>query len=181
MMNRIRIAAAAAAMLIGAATVAEAQDPAPRQGERGAMAQRGAHGMMMDSLNLTNAQKEQIQAIHAKYRLRFEALRDSTRPNAQAARAARQAGDTAAARAAMERVRAQGTAVAALRQQEQAEVRAVLTADQRARLDAKHAQMRERMAQRDSAGKAHPRGMRGRRPMGGARPARPARPAQPRR
>lgn len=178
-MNRIRIAAAAAAMLIGAATVVEAQNPAPQRGERGARAHRGAQGMM-DSLNLTNAQKEQIQAIHAKYRLRFEALRDSTRPNAQAARAARQAGDTAAARAAMERVRAQGTAVAALRQQEQAEVRGVLTADQRARLDAKHAQMRERMAQRDSAGKAHPRGMRGRRPMGGARPARPARPGQPR-
>lgn len=178
-MNRIRIAAAAAAMLIGAATVVEAQNPAPQKGERGDREHRGAQGMM-DSLNLTNAQKEQIQAIRAKYRLRFEALRDSTRPNAQAARAARQAGDTAAARAAMERVRAQGTAVAALRQQEQAEVRAVLTADQRARFDAKHAQMRERMAQRDSAGKAHPRGMRGRRPMGGARPARPARPAQPR-
>ena len=178
-MNRIRIAAAAAAMLIGAATVAEAQDTAPRQGRPGAMAQRGAH-RMMDSLSLTNAQKEQIQAIHARYRLRLDALRDSTRPNAQAARAARQAGDTAAARAAMERMRGHGTAIAALRQQEQAEVRAVLSADQRAKLDAKHAQMRERMAQRDSAGKAHPRGMRGRRPMSGARPARPVRPAQPR-
>ena len=173
-MNRIRIAAAAAAMLIGAATVAQAQTPAP-QGQRGAMAHRGPHGMM-DSLNLTNAQKEQIQAIHAKYRLRLEALRDSTRPNAQAARAARQAGDTAAARAAMARARAQGTTVAALRQQEQAEVRAVLTADQRVKFDAKHAQMRERMAQHDSSGKAHPRAMRGRHPMGGARPARPAQP-----
>ena len=177
-MNRIRTAAAAVAMLVGAATVARAQAPAPergQQGQRGAKGHPGQHGMA--DLNLTDTQKEQIKAIHAKYRVRFEQLREQSRPDVEAARAARQAGDTAAARAAMTRARANGTQVAALRQQEQAEVRAVLTAEQRSRLDARQAQMRERMAQRDSTRRA--RGAEGRRPMRGNRPARPARPARP--
>ncbi|MGI8618052.1 MAG: Spy/CpxP family protein refolding chaperone [Gemmatimonadaceae bacterium] len=181
-MNRIHTAVAAVAMLIGAATVASAQTPAPQQGQQGGKAQRGAHGMMAD-LNLTNAQKEQIKAIHAKYRVQFQQLRERSRPDVEAARAARQAGDTAAARAAMARARSQGTAVAALRQQEQAEIRAVLTAEQQTKFDARQAQMRERMAQRDSTHKARPRGAHGRRPARGARPgrsARPDRPAQPR-
>ena len=175
-MNRIRTAAAAVAMLVGAATVAGAQAPTPRQGEA-AKGRPGAHGMMMGDLDLTNAQKEQIQAIHARYRVRFEQLREQSRPDVEAARAARQAGDTAAARAAMICARAFGTQVAALRQQEQAEVRAVFTAEQRSRLDARQAQMRERMAQRDSTRRA--RGAEGRRPMRGNRPGGPARPARP--
>jgi Spy/CpxP family protein refolding chaperone len=179
MMNRIRTAAAAVAMLVGAATVASAQAPTPqegRQGQRGAKGHQGQHRMMAD-LNLTDTQKEQIKAIHAKYRVQFEQLRAQSRPDVEAARTARQAGDTAAARAAMARSRAHGTQVAALRQQQHAEVRAVLNAEQRSRLDARQAQMRERMAQRDSTRRA--RGAAGRRPMRGNRPARQARPARP--
>ena len=181
-MNRIRTAAAAVAMLVGAATVASAQAPTPqegRQGQRGAKGHQGEHGMMAD-LNLSDTQKEQIKAIHAKYRVQFEQLRTQSRPDMQAARTARQAGDTAAARAAMARARSFGTQVAALRQQEHAEVRAVLNAEQRTRLDARQAQMRERMAQRDSTRRVRgARGAEGRRPMRGDRPARPARPARP--
>ena len=184
-MNRIRTAAAAVALLIGVASVTEAQAPERQQGGR--KAQRGAHGAM-GQLDLSDSQKDQIKAIHAKYRTQFEQLRAQSRPDMEAARAARQRGDTAAARAAMTRARSFGTQVAALRQQEQAEVRAVLTAEQRTRLDARQAQMRERRAQHDSARKgvrerraqgdsgrrgARPRGMQGRRPNRGARPARP--------
>lgn len=173
-MNRIRTAAATVAMLVGAATLATAQAPAPQHGQHGhdGKAKQGAHGMMGD-LNLTDAQKEQIKAIHAKYRPQFQQLRASARPNMEAARTARQAGDTAAARAAMVRARTENTAAAtALQQQQQAEIRAVLTAEQRVKFDARHAQMRERMAQRDSTQrKAGAReGKRGRRPMRGARP-----------
>jgi len=178
-MNRIRTAAAAVALLVGAATVASAQAPTPqegRQGQRGAKGHQGQHGMMAD-LNLTDTQKEQIKAIHAKYRVQFEQLREQSRPDVEAARAARQAGDTAAARAAMARARSFGTQVAALRQQEHAEVRAVLNAEQRARLDARQAEMRERRARHDSTRRA--RGAEGRRPMRGNRPARPMRPARP--
>lgn len=131
-MNRIRTAAAAVAMLVGAATVASAQTPAPQQGQAG-MAHRGQHGMM-GNLDLTDAQNEQIKAIHAKYRVQFQQLQERS----------------------------------------QAEVRAVLTAEQRTKFDARQAQMRERMAQRDSSQrKAGQRGMQGRRPMRGARPGRP--------
>lgn len=177
-MNRIRTAAAAVAMLVGAATIAGAQAPTPQegrqgQGQRGAKGHQGQQGMMAD-LNLTDTQKEQIKAIHAKYRVQFEQLRAQSRPDVEAARAARQAGDTAAARAAMARARAFGTRVAALRQQELAEVRAVLNAEQRSRFDARQAEMRERKARRDSTRRA--RGAEGRRPMRGNRPARPARP-----
>lgn len=173
-MNRIRIAAAAVAMLVGTATVASAQNPAPQGQAR--QAQRGQHGMMGD-LNLSDAQHQQIKDIHAKYRVQFEQLRERSRPDMEAARTARQSGDTAAAHAARARVRANhGTAVAALRQQEQAEVRAVLTAEQRTKFDARQARMREREAQHDSThGKRGERGTRGegRRPnRGGARPGR---------
>lgn len=135
-MNRIRTAAATVAMLVGAATVALAQAPTPQHGQHG-KADRGARGMMSD-LNLTDAQKEQIKAIHAKYRTQ----------------------NTAAA--------------TARREQQQAEIRAVLTAEQQLKFDARHAQMRERMSQRDSTKrKAGAReGRQGRRPMRGARPSR---------
>lgn len=169
-MNRIRTAAAAVAMLVGAATIAGAQAPAAKGDAR--KAQRGAHGMV-GNLDLTDAQKAQINTIRTKYRAQFEQLKERSRPDVEAARAARQAGDTAAARAAMARARGQGTAVAALRQQEQAEIRAVLTEDQRAKLDARQAQMRERSAQRDSLrGKAGHRGKPGRSKNRNARPAR---------
>jgi Spy/CpxP family protein refolding chaperone len=138
-MNRIRTAAATVAMLVGAATVATAQAPAPQHGQhrQDGKANQGARGMMGD-LNLTDAQKEQLKAIHANYRTQ----------------------NTAAA--------------TALQQQQQAEIRAILTAEQRVKFDARHAQMRERMAQRDSTQrKAGAReGKRGRRPMRGARPGR---------
>lgn len=178
-MNRIRTVAAAVGMLVGAATVAGAQAQTPqehRQGQRGAKGHEGQHGMMAD-LNLSDTQKEQIKAIHARYRVQFEQLRAQSRPDVEAARAARQAGDTAAARAAMARAREFGTQVAALRQQEHAEVRAVLNAEQQVKFDARQARMRERMAQRDSTRRA--RGAEGRRPMRGERPARTARPPRP--
>ncbi len=173
-MKRIRIAAAAVAMLVGAATVASAQNPAP-QGQAG-KAERGQHGMRGD-LNLSDAQHQQIKDIHAKYRIQFQQLRERSRPDMEAARTARQSGDTAAARAALARVRAnQGTAVAALRQQEQAEIRDVLTDEQRTKFDARQARMRERKAQHDSThGQRGARGMQGERrgrQRGGARPAR---------
>ena len=61
-----------------------------------------------------------------------------------------------------------------LQERSQAEVRAVLTAEQRTKFDARQAQMRERMAERDSSQrKAGQQGMQGRRPMRGARPGRP--------
>ncbi len=94
--------------------------------------QRGpGHDRMMAELNLTDAQKAQVEAIHAKYEPQMKAERDRLRPQMQAARAARAKGDTANRadwRAAMEPMRK-------MHMQEQAEVRAILTPAQQAKLD----------------------------------------------
>ncbi len=98
----------------------------------GARMQRGpGHDRMMAQLNLTDAQKAQIKAIHAKYEPQMKAERDRLRPQMEAARAARAEGDTANRadrRAAMEPMRK-------IRDQEQAEVRAILTPEQQAKFD----------------------------------------------
>lgn len=144
-MNRICTAGAAIALLLGTATVSAAQAPT-QHGEHGAKGARGAGGAMGE-LGLSDTQKDQIKAVHARYRTQF----------------------------------------AALRQQQHAEVRAILTTEQRARLDARRAQMRERRGQHDSLHRrgaqgdstrkhARPPGMEGRRAPRGARPAPPPRP-----
>jgi Spy/CpxP family protein refolding chaperone len=88
------------------------------------------------SLNLTAAQRDQIRSIHEKYRPQLEAVRNGTRSQIESARTARQRGDTAAARAALQSVR-QSTEqqMVTIHEQMFREVRGVLTADQRAKVD----------------------------------------------
>jgi len=110
-------------------------------------------------LNLTDAQRTQIRAIHDKYRPRIEAIHQQFKTQSDAARALRQKGDTAGARAAFQRLRTGLEAkLQPIRQQEQAEVRNVLTAEQRAKFDAAQARIKERMQNRGKDG----RGNRGR-------------------
>jgi Spy/CpxP family protein refolding chaperone len=89
------------------------------------------------NLNLTEAQKAQIKAIHTKYAAQLKASRAQAKPFMEAARTARQKGDTAAFRANMEKARQVSTGV---RQQEMNEVRAILTPAQRAQADSLMAQ-----------------------------------------
>jgi Spy/CpxP family protein refolding chaperone len=89
---------------------------------------------------LTDAQKAQIKAIRQKYQPQNEALRAQTKPFMEAARAARQKGDTVAFRSNMEKAR-QVTQGASFRTQENAEIRAVLTPDQQAKFDARQKEM----------------------------------------
>ncbi|MGI8547073.1 MAG: Spy/CpxP family protein refolding chaperone [Gemmatimonadaceae bacterium] len=94
--------------------------------------QRGpGHDRMMAELKLTDAQKAQVKAVHAKYEPQVKAERDRLRPQMEAARAAHVKGDTANRadwRAAMEPMRK-------IHMQEQAEVRAVLTPEQQTKFD----------------------------------------------
>lgn len=120
-------------------------------GRRGEMREEmGGERGVMRGVKPTDAQKAQIKAIHEKYQAQFKSFRDSMKPAMDEARAARQRGDTTAARAAFAKTAGARQQAQALRQQEIAEIRAVLTPEQQKTLDANIAQ---RKAHGDHEGK----------------------------
>ena len=122
------------------------------RGERGP-----GHGAMR-GVKPTEAQRAQIRAIHEKYKPQFESLRATMKPAIDEAKAARQRGDTAAARAAFAKTAASRQQAQALRVQEQGEIRAILTPAQQQAFDANIAQEKAR-----GDGMREGRGRRGRR------------------
>ena len=179
-MKRTNAAALGAALLLAFAGVAGAQTPQtqgqsvkPRaEQENGPRARgvfgrgrfgRGFSGRFVKDLNLTDAQKAQIKTIHEKYRPQLEAIRTQFRTQADNARALRQKGDTAAARAAFQKTRADiQLRMQTIRQQEQADIRNILTAEQRTKWDAAQAAMKKRMDERQKNGALEGRGKYGR-------------------
>ena len=143
-MSTVRTLALGALMLVGVAGVSAAQSTAaPRRAEAGSYRRGpgGREGFGRD-LNLTDAQKAQIKAIRQKYQPQSEALRAQGKPYMDAAKAARQKGDTVAFRSNMEKAH-QLMQNASFRTQEQAEIRAILTPDQQAKFDARAKQRAE--------------------------------------
>jgi periplasmic protein CpxP/Spy len=166
-MSRFYAVALGAALLIGVAGVAgiaasQGQMQAQRPGY--GMRHRGDfQGRMAKDLNLTDAQKTQIKAIHEKYRSQFESIRSQVRPQAgtpgamrlkrDSARVLRQKGDTAW-RGGFGNISPElRQRMLTLRTQEQAEVRNVLTSEQRAKFDAAQAQRKQWMENRGQKGK----------------------------
>ena len=145
-MSSVRTLALGALMIVGVAGVSAAQSATtpPTRGPRtGQMqARRGGGGEFGRDLNLTDAQKAQIKAIRQKYQPQSEALRAQAKPFTDAARAAKQKGDTAAARSNMEKAH-QLMQGASFRAQENSEIRAILTPDQQAKWDARQKNMAE--------------------------------------
>ncbi len=97
-------------------------------------------------LNLTDAQKTQIKAIRAKYQPQNQALRDRAKPFMEAARTARQKGDSAGFRSNMDKAKQVMQSGQSIRTQEQAEIRAILTPEQQAKFDAHQKQASEHRA-----------------------------------
>ena len=167
-MSTVRILALSALMVVGVAGVSAAQATATprtrpdsglyRRGARpeGQLRRGGREGFGRD-LNLTEAQKTQIKAIHQKYQPQNQALRDRSKPFMDAARAARQKGDTAAFRSNMEQARQVMQGGQSFRTQEQAEIRAILTPAQQAKFDARQKASAERRAQGGKKGWGHKR------------------------
>jgi Spy/CpxP family protein refolding chaperone len=143
----IRLAMVGAALAAASPLVAQ-QAGGGRQGP-------GHHGdRMLAGLNLTDAQKAQIKSIHAKYKAQLSGSQSAVKPDLAAARAARQRGDTAAARAAFEKARVAMQANRPVREREMAEVRNILTTEQRQTLDARRAQWKAKgMKHRGGAGR----------------------------
>src|SRR5919109_3935512 len=152
----VRTLALGALMFAGVAGVEAAQSTAApstpsrpdsgmyRRGPRAGGEFRGRRGPGRDffaDLNLTDAQKTQIKAIRDKYKTQFQTLRTQQKPLIDAARAARQKGDTAAFRTNMEQAR---NLAQPLRTQEMNEIRNVLTPDQRVKFDARQKEMADR-------------------------------------
>ena len=161
-MLKIRTAALGAVVVLGMAVVAGAQNPA-RQDSAGRGMRHGhmrgeRHGESMSKLNLTDVQKTRLQAIHARYAPQMKQLHEEGKTQFAPMREARQKGDTSAAtRARFQQQREQFRGrMMNIRQQEQAEVRGILTADQRTRWDAAQVQRKQRFEGRH-------KGMKGRR------------------
>jgi Spy/CpxP family protein refolding chaperone len=138
-MSKVRTLALGALMLVGVAGVSAAQSTAtPRTRPDAGSYRRGAAGGREGfgrDLNLTDAQKAQMKAIRQKYQPQNDALRAQAKPFMEAARAARQKGDSAAFRTNMEKAH-QLMQGAQFKAQERAEIRAILTPDQQAKFDA---------------------------------------------
>jgi Spy/CpxP family protein refolding chaperone len=147
-MSSVRTLALGALMIVGVAGVSAAQSTttpptrAPRSGQM--QARRGGGGEFGRDLNLTDAQKAQIKAIRQKYQPQNEALRTQAKPFMEAARTARQKGDTAGFRTNIEKAHQVMQGGQSYRTQENAEIRAILTPDQQAKWDARQKNMAER-------------------------------------
>src|SRR6476660_6332384 len=155
-MLKVRTLALGALMVVGVAGVSAAQSTMTprtradsgayhRGGQMGARRAGGHEGFGRD-LNLTEAQKTQIKAIRQKYQPQNAALRTQAKPYMEAARAARQKGDTAAFRTNMEKARQVMQGGQSFRTQETAEIRSVLNPEQQAKFDAQQKKFAERGA-----------------------------------
>ena len=161
-MSTVRTLALGALMVCGVAGVSAAQSPTtPKtradsgynrraarpdgQFRRGPGAGREGRGFARN-LNLTDAQKAQIKAIHQKYQPQNQALRDRAKPFMEAARTARQKGDTAAFRSNMEKARQVMQSGQSVHTQQNAEIRAILTPEQQVKFDAQQKAASERRA-----------------------------------
>lgn len=125
-MGRIRMALVAALLVCGTATMAHAQAAQQDTGRGAMMGRRGSMAdRMLQGITLTTDQQGKVQAIEEKYRGQMMQLRQDAnggRPD----------------RAKMRD----------LMQQESAEIRGVLTADQQKVYDQNLQEMRERMRNR---------------------------------
>jgi Spy/CpxP family protein refolding chaperone len=156
-MFKIRSMVAGLLVVAGAAGLAHAQTPQRdrepgargegRRGDRGHQQGRGMRGLLR-GINLSDAEKASLKTVSDRYGSQFQSIRQSMRPDMEAARAARQRGDTAAARAAFARTADERQQLQALTERMHADARAALAPEHRAQFDANVARMKERMANR---------------------------------
>ena len=165
-MRHIRSFAFGLAVLAGSAAASQAQATQKPERPRGEFQQRGmrggpggpAHGLMR-GIQLTDAEKASLKTVQEKYRAQFKSLRESMKPQLDAARAARQKGDTVAAKAAFEKTSGDRAKLQSLMEQSRNEMRAALTPEHQKQFDENAAKLKERMGKRgerhEKAGHQH--------------------------
>jgi len=143
-------------LALSLAAVAGAQQPADSahhgRGDRGGKFEGrrggpggGPMGFLFKDITLTDAQKAQFKTLREADRTQFESTRDARKKDFEQVRALRQKGDTAGARALMEKNR---QTMQVQRDQQLAKVRNLLTAEQRVQFDKNVAELKQREAQR---------------------------------
>ena len=166
-MNRTRMMIAALAVALaatgagaqrtgtpaGQARAAESRPPRQRAG-KARKAGRKADRAALRGVDLTDAQTAQLEALREKYKAEAKPIAGRVRPAMQEARAARQKGDTAAARAAFDRTAADRAALRAVNERQRAEMLAILTPEQRAKAEANLRQVKVRREGKMKAWKA---------------------------
>ena len=118
------MAALGAALLIGGATLAQAQaGGTQQQGDR-----RGGRNMELNGIELTDAQKVQLEAIQKKYQPEMMSIRNDMMNGGDRAELMKKAAD--------------------LREKSAKDIRAILTPDQQVVFDKNLAEQRARMEER---------------------------------
>ena len=162
-------------LAVSVASTAIAQQPDTVRGQRGKGGERGGHfdhrggpggarggpmGLLLKDITLTETQRTQVAQLHKTERGQMEARRTERKAKFDKLREARQRGDTAAVRAAMQQQRLQ---MEQQRAQHVAAIRQILTAEQRVQFDKNVAELKARETERaQRVGQRGGKGMRGR-------------------
>jgi F0F1-type ATP synthase membrane subunit b/b' len=158
-MINIRFALTAALLSVGSAAIVSAQQPAAPQSVQRHHAQRpdsarrmfGARRLraqLFKGITLSDAEKANVKAIQAKYASQMKAVREQAKPELQAARDARQRGDTAALKNMWQKTATQREQAKQMLQSERNDLRAALTPANQTKFDANVAAFEKHVAQR---------------------------------
>jgi Spy/CpxP family protein refolding chaperone len=124
MKKALRMAALGVALLVGSAALAQAQaGGAQQQGER-----RGGRNMELNGIELTDAQKVQLETIQKKYQPEMMSIRNDMMNGGDRAQLMKKAAE--------------------LREKSAKDIRAILTPDQQVVFDKNLAEQKARMEQR---------------------------------
>lgn len=150
------VAIATTASFAGAQASAPGAARAPRAGRSmaaGIQGRAGAAGLLR-GVTLSAAEKTKIKQVHASYRTESKPLRESLRPAMLEAKAARQKGDTVAARTVLQRTKSDREKLQALTERQKSDTRAALSPEHQKQFDANVQQLAQQRAHGRKGGKS---------------------------
>jgi periplasmic protein CpxP/Spy len=157
-MRNSRVVGFAIAGILAVGSIAQAQSTTTQPHQRRDATSRDVRGGrgragLLRGITLSDAEKTQVKAIHAKYSAEAKSLRESLRPAMQDIRAARQKRDSAAVKAAWDKTAGERQKLQALMQRERAEIRSALTPEHQKVFDANAKTLEQRRAEWSKNGK----------------------------
>ncbi len=145
-MRNTRLVLLVVAALASAPSLASAQTTTPSAARAGKGVGQRARGELLRGVKLTDAEKIKLKEMHGQYQAETKSLRASLKPSMQEARAARQKGDTAAARAVFERTKDDRDKLRAVMDRQRTDFRAALTPEHQKQFDLNVKQAADRRA-----------------------------------